>query len=523
MSAPALRRTARMRPVLLERLERQRGAHCVAALSLAALAVYLRLDSVQVTYSAPMVCVLVVGYLMVAASHEKQPAWDAALPMDPARYALARLTCGVAGAAFQLAVVVGLYAALFGDPEHPGWYPLALFAWGLTWYLVVATAFLRPAHPVIVLALLVGSGVIGAPFLLEFNMDRVEFRHAGVLDVLTWTALPLALAAAAAYAATRFAGRAPALTGWTSRREPTRPPAPAPSHSRRPDALRPRQIAQVTAAGWNPARALPLRRRGPHLRPTVRTVLRRHFALLLRFTIVPALTLPIGGLLVLSALLDVPVEAEAIRTVRHFADSEEVRYLCAWAALSWTVLVWLADHGAQRRWNDTLPVGTAKRRILHVTAGAAWLLLFVAVVMAVPVGAAAAAGPLSFPADAPMALWLGIPVKILTLYLAATFVLFCLGVAHHVFPLVAPYLFFSAVGIHILRSQVLAGTDTVGWGYAVSALWFVLYGAAAAGAIGLNEWLHRHDRLPTLREVRGFLRGWADTRPNPPLRGHAGH
>ncbi|HEU4885484.1 MAG TPA: hypothetical protein VFT45_24775, partial [Longimicrobium sp.] len=272
-------------------------------------------------------------------------------------------------------------------------------------------------------------------------------------------------------------------------------------------------------------------------------VFRQHFALLCRFAIVPALTLLV--LAVILTLTALTAEEGEARTVLYFVESTGLRWWCVWIALSWTLLVWMREHGAQRRWNDALPVGTGKRRVLHAAAGAAWLLIFLAVVVAAPLGASAAAGTLASPDDVPASLWLGLPCRTMTLYLAATLVFFGTRLALQVSPSVAyvlvglrvdrvvplmivlmtigmigvPYLVFTR-GIGLLESQAYAVGDGSG-SNAASALWLMPYAAATALAIALNDWLHRLDRLPTVPEVRGVLHGWAGTRPSPPLSGHA--
>jgi hypothetical protein len=538
VSAPALRPTARVRPVLRERLERQRGAHGWAAVVLAIIAIHLRLDSDHVTYSAAVVCVLLGGLLLPllqATGPRDQPAWDAVLPVAPTRYALIRLVCGLAGAAFLLAVAAGLYAALFRNPAHPDWYPLALFTWGLSAYLLSSAA-------------LIATGVRGGyvlspalcllfvPFLPALLQDPAEFGPMGMTAVLARTVLPLGLVGAAAYAAARFQARAPAPADPAVRR------APAPRRD------------SVPALTDRPA-PLPVRRAGPARPSATLTVFRRHFALLRRFAIVPALTLLVFACVVLVQSIAGTPEAGEGLAVRWFVESTGLRRLCVWMAISWTVLVWLCEHSAQRRWNDTLPVGTGKRRVLHAGAGAAWLLLALMAMVAAPLGAAVAAGTLASPADVPTWLWLGLPVRTLTLYLAATLVFFCTRLVFQVTPSVVPYMgpglvlrvlpvrialpftmavmmlallvvptvfFMWAIGHLEKLVLVVAGdADPHGWSYAASALWLVVHAAAAAGAIALNDWIRRAGRRPTLHEVRGFLDRWVGRRPGPPLPGHA--
>jgi hypothetical protein len=532
VSAPALHRAARLRPVLLDRVERQWRAHRVAALALAALAVYLRLDSVQFTYPAALFCVLVAGIFLPGAQNvgAKQPVWDAALPVNPALFALARLACGAVGAAFLLAVMVALHAVLFGDPGRPGWYPLTLFAAGLTFYLGVSAMLLARdrASSVIYLVVLVVLSYLTLP-LQVLLLDPVEIERMRLPGVLARAALPLGLAAAAAYAAARFQARTPVPAAPSARRSPAprqdsagaRPGQPAP----RPDRPAPR----------------PVRRGGPTRPPASLTVFRRHFALLRRHTALPALTLLVLALVVLVQLTAEPPYAREGMTVRYFVESTGLGEWCAWLALSWAGLVWLGEHGARRRWNDTLPVGTAQRRILHATAGAAWLLLFLAVAVAAPLAGALAAGTLDSAADVPTRLWLGLPSRTLILYLAPALYFFgmhvvlytCIYVVPKVMPRVlpgrtpsvlvaivilagmigVPYLCFT-LGIDLLESQaaVLAGN---GGSDTAAALWLMPVAAATAGAVALSDWVRHLYRLPTIRELRGFLRS-ADLHPSTP-------
>jgi hypothetical protein len=106
VSAPALRPTAPLRPVLLEYLERQFARLFETAVGLALMALWLRVGLGHDPDSVVILCVLLPGFLM-AISHERQRVWDAALPMEPARYALVRLVCGVVCVACMLGVVVG--------------------------------------------------------------------------------------------------------------------------------------------------------------------------------------------------------------------------------------------------------------------------------------------------------------------------------------------------------------------------------------------------------------------------------
>jgi hypothetical protein len=530
VSARALHPTARMRPVLLERLARQRGAHGWGALVLAGMAVYLRVKSDGVPDQVIIAGVMLVGFVLASAAHEQRPAWDTALPVDPARYALVRLVCGVVWAAFILAVLSGLCAALFKGPEQPAWYPLALFAWGLTCHLLGSVVFLRFMQPAAILACL---GALGAVVLPGSSVNPAELRRVGVWAVLAWTALPLALAGAAAYAATRFYGHAP---------QPADPTVPLPRAPQR-DAV-PAIPDRSAAPAERPARP-GVRRGGLHRPPGTRTVFWRHFALLRPFTVLPAATLMLF-VVILGVIMAVAREEGEAATVLYLVESTGLRWWGVWLALSWTVLVWLREHGAQRRWNDTLPVGTGERRVLHAAAGAAWLLLFLAVLVIAPLGAAVAAGTLASPTDVPASLWLGLPCRALTLYLAATLVFFGTRLAAQISPSVAHVLVALKVdrvvplmiilmsigiiavpygvyllGVNLLETQARVAGQDAGSG-AAAALWLVLYAAATAATIALNDWIHHRDRLPSIREVRGFLHGWAGTRPGASLRGHAG-
>jgi hypothetical protein len=521
-----------MRPVLRGCLDQQRRSYWVTAISLAMIAVYQRLGPGHVDYQAVLVACLGIGCVSALFTHERPPAWDTAMPMDPARYALIRLVCGVERAAFLLALTIVLYVSLFGDPGNPGWYLPTLFTWGLTIHLLVSAALLqRLVYRAVAVPCVLA--ICGGLFLLVARKPA-ELEYMGVLKVLAGTALASGVAGAAAYAATRLpapAGRAPRYV-----RTPRRDRAPALPERPAPPPVRP---AERSA-----------RRAGPARPVATRTVFRRHLALLRRFTIVPALTVLVFAGLVLMQLADGTGEAGEGRTVRYFAESMGLPWWCAGIALSWTVLVRLGEYGAQRRWNDTLPVSTAMRRILHAAAGTAWLLVFLPCVVAVPLAAAAAAGTLASPAGIPAWLWLGLPVRTLTLYLAATLVLHGAHPAYaassslpeHVavkgpFSLLAPLMVVAVILGHIviplwlvqrgavlLEHLMLALTDAGpdGWSHAASALWLVPYGAAAAGAIVLEDALHQRARLPTAREVRGFVRGWMGARPAPPLRGQAG-
>lgn len=532
MNAPVLRRPARMRLVLLEGLERQRRDYVATALGLTVFAVWERMGPGQVGYPAAFFAFLAAGVLP-ALPHERPPVWDAAMPVDRARHALVRLVCGVVWAAFILAVVTGLYTVFFADPEYPGWHPLTLFAMGLTGHLLVSAAFLSALHPAITLGLAV---LVGVQLLGRSIVHPAELRQMGVWEVLARTALPVGLAASAAYAATRFPARAHAAPS-------------APPHPRTVAGLRPQRFPRLGALERAPAGALPIRRRGPGRRPGTWTVFRRHFALLVRVAIVPALTLLIFAWMLLNAVVSPPSQPGASKTVLYFVESLGLRWACVWIALSWTVLVWLREHGAQRRWNDTLPVGTGKRRVLHAAAGAVWLLCFVLVAVAAPVAAAAAAGTLASPADVPTWLWLGLPCRTLVLYAAATLVLFGTRLVFQAAPSVVPYLvpdrvltvlpahlrepfallamvfalatvptIFFLLGTGHLENlaTAMAGEDNPRlWSQKASALWLVPYAAAAAGAIFLNDWIHQRNRLPTVRELRRFFQGRAgETTPS---------
>ncbi len=546
MSVPALRPAARMRPVLLECLERQRGDYWGTALGLAIFAGWLRVGLGQDDYVTGVFLCALAG-LIPALPHERRPVWDAAMPVDPARYALVHVVCGIVHAAILLAVAAGLHAALFADPGHPGWYPLALFAWGLTWHLLVSAAFLLPRHPAVSpvrLVVLLGAGV---PVLLKAAVvDPAEFLAMPVLEVLARTALPLGFASAAAYLVLRFPARVPDPA------DPADPAAPGSPASRRVLVPSGPAAPGAPASNGDPARARvdrpapPLVRLAGPARPAATvTVFRRHFALLGRLAIVPALTLLLLVLGVLILVAQGPDDSGEAGTVRYFVESAGLGDWCAWLAFSWTALVWLGERSTRRRWNDALPMGTAKRRILHLAAGAAWLLLFAAVAVAAPLGAAVAAGTLRSPADVPMWIWLGIPCRTLVLYLAATFVFFVTHVALRASPGVAayvivrvpdrtplplvlagmalgivalPYMVFM-LGVDFLESRELVAARDTG-SDAASALWLALSGAAAAGVIALSDRIHQLDRLPTLQEVRGFLHGRARSPSGPPPSGH---
>jgi hypothetical protein len=551
VSAPALHPTARLRPVLLERLERLRGAHCLAALLLVVFVVWLRVDSAEVTWSAAVICALLGGFLM-AAQHEDQPVWDAALPVDPAGYARVRLVCGVAGSAFLLALAAGLYAALFADQEHPRWYPLALFAWGLTSYLLTSAAHQGTGALVYPMLCL-----LPVPLLLACFEEPVELGRMGATAVLARTALLLGLAGATAYVAACFPARAPQVAApaarlpratWRNpvRALPARPAAPA-EHPARPLVVPAERPAQ--GGGHGPAAAgharLPgrvQRRAGPARPSATVAVFRRHFALLRRVAVLPVATLLFVTVLVLMHLVAGPGEAGEDRTVRYFVESAGLREACVWLALSWAVLVWLGERGARRQWNDTLPVATAKRRMVHAGAGAAWLLLFLAVVVTVALAGAAAAGTLASPARIPAWLWLELPTRALTLYLAATLILFGARPTWEFSSSLVPYMVVKmpdrlimpmglittgigvvAIPLWLLRRAMdllthlalsLAGdAGPGGWSYGAAVLWLVLYAAAAWVAIALEDWIHQSGRLPTVREMRDLVRGWAGTRP----------
>jgi hypothetical protein len=520
-----------MRPMLVERLERQREGYWGTVLGLAFFAGFLRVGLGHAGFGTGVFLFVLAG-LIPALPHERRPVWDAAMPVDAAPYALIHLVCGIVHAAFMLAIVAGLYVPLFADPEHPRWYPLALFAWGLTWHLLISAAFLLPRHPVLRLVRLVVLLGAGVPVLLTAAVvDPAELLDMTVPAVLARTALPLGIASAAAYVALRFQARAPASARRVAGQgAPRQGPAGALPHPSAPFRNRPAPH--------------PVRRRGPHRPPTARTIFRRHFALLRRFAIVPALTLLVHVLVL--GMTALATEMGEDRTILYFVESTGLGEWCAWLAVSWAVLVWIAERGSRRRWNDTLPVGTAKRRILHMTAGMAWLLLFLAVAVAAPLGGAAAAGTLALPVDLPARLWFAIPCGTLTLYLAATLVLSCTRVAWEapdalplvtfgVLPARAPswlavsllaatslgsvwvtYFLFT-LGINLLESRVRIVAGDTG-NDATAGLWLLLFTAAAAGAIALNDWVHQRDRLPTLHEVRDFFHGWAGTRPAPPLR-----
>lgn len=535
MSAPTLHPTARMRPVLLEYLERQRGDYLAMGMGMTIFAVYQRMGSSEVDYRA-VICGFLLAGLLPALRHERPPAWDVAMPVAPRRFALVRLVSGVVQAAFILAVATGLYAVLFAHRNHPGWYPLALFAWGLTGHLLISATFLGAIHPAVAVPCL--GVVVGGYLLAGSGMDPAELRQMGVWEVLARTALPLGLAGAAAYFATRFPARAP---------EPARPATPSTRELPAPAAQLAR-APQRTPAGAPSTRSTPrlVRRGGAHRPSHAVIVFRRHFALLHRFAILPALALLVFVLVTATEpILDVNQGREG-PTFRSFVESTAIGEWCAAIALSWTVLVWLHEHGAQRKWNNTLPVGTAKRRVLHAAAGAAWLLLFLTFLVAAPVGRAVAAGMLASPADAPVWLWFGIPCRTLTLYLVATLVLFGTRLAYRISPLVTyvlvalkvdrvvplmmilmsigivavPYASF-VLGIDLLDS-LARNVERDAGSSAASALWLVLYAVSAASAVALNDWIHHRDRLPTLPEVRDFFHGWAGTRPAPPLRGDPG-
>lgn len=540
MSAPALHPTSRMRPVIMERLKRQRDDHVWAALLLVGLAVYLRADAVEVTYPAAVACVMLVGFILASAAHEKRPVWDAVLPMDPARYALVRLLCGVAGAASLLLVMVGLYAALFGDPGHPGWYPLALMAWGLTAHLLVSSVFLTAGVPIGLLVLLVVCAI--AAVLLPASLEQPEeLGRMGATAVLARTVLLLGLSAALAYAAACFTRRAPEQSARIPRWNP------AAAREDRPAPLPPRQAPLTVRPAQLPSRPAQPRVRRARLAPpsTALIVFRRHFALLLRFAMLAA---PILGMLILFTLLepilDVNQGGEA-PTVRWFVSAIQLGDWCAGIAVAWSVLIWVAEYGARRRWNDTLPVGTTKRRILHATAGAAWLLVFLTVAVAATLGRLVAAGLLASAAESPAWLWLWLPIRTLTLYLATTLVFFGPRLALKVSPIVvyvlvalrvdrvvplmmvlmvigivgAPY-GALVLGIDLLESQAGVVAGHAG-SKAASMLWLVLYAAAAAMAIALDDWIHRLDHLPTVPELRSILHGWAGTRSAAPLQEQA--
>ncbi|HEX2092257.1 MAG TPA: hypothetical protein VHG28_07630 [Longimicrobiaceae bacterium] len=548
MSTPALRRPAGIRPVAREFLERLRGPHYSGALALGVLGVVLRIQSISISYEALTIFLGIAGLLFVPAQQgievPTQNDWDAAMPMDRARFALARLASGTAWAVFLLAVAIGLHAVLFGGfrmlsagesvVDYPGWYPLAVFAFGLTFYLLGSAALLHPLSTVVALSIATTVGI-------RLFRWREEIEHLDTPEVLAWTALPLAVACATACAAACFPARPP---------EPPRPakgnaPPPQREPARAlPDYAPPAPAAPAYVLPGNalPDRAVsrPVRRSTSHRPPAALTVVRAHFTLLRRRTWLPVAILAFYLLCLL--LVGLSAEPGTDRTVRSFVESMALGWWCVVIALSWTVLVWLEERGAQRRWNDALPVGPAKRRVLHAAAGAAWLLLFLLVLVVATLAGAVVAGTLASPVDIPMWLWLGLPLRTLTLYLAATFAFFGLLVVYHLFfevleyatsklpdihvripgPLAravfliqvwiggvaVPYASFM-IGVELLKSQagLLTGnTSPNGWSHPAAALWLVLYATAAAGAIGLSDWFDHHDRLPTASEARGFLR-----------------
>jgi hypothetical protein len=504
-----------VRPVARELLERQCRLHLVLAALLAAPVVVSRVDGAAIPYELAAAA-LATGLLFLPAVQKlgawQQPAWDAAMPMDRAPFALVRLASGTAWAASVLAAAVGVHAVLFGiagappagggPAEYRGWYAPALLATGLTCYLLGSAVVLRAGDELRAMsclcALFLVYCVARPPVLLPLDPAVVEGM--GAAEALARAALPLALACAAAYAAARSPARAAAGAGPVRAAAPAAPAAPLAAPAA-PPARAPRPAPARPPAHRTGRR--PVRRGGPARAAAAAAVFRQHFEQLHRFTVLPLATLLLVAVLVLVQLAVGPDRAGEGRTVRFFVESTWIRGWCAWLALSWTVLVWLDEWGAQRRWNDALPVDTAERRVVHAAAGAAWLLLYALALAAGPLAAAAVAWNLPSPADPAAWLWLELPLKTATLYLAACSVLFCARMALRV-PVVGPV--FLWVGYMFLEKHVPIVADLDGWSRAASALRLVLYAAAAAGAIALSDWVDRHDRLPGVEEAKGFLR-----------------
>ncbi len=445
---------------------------------------------------------------------------DPAMPLGTMRHELVRLACGTAWAAATFGIATAIHtwrvAALYPeDPRtlggYPHWYPFSLFAAGITVYLLGSAVLLRSERPgrvILFFAVLIGlvlpSGALAR--LLTAFRDADDLARLGTPEWLGGTVLSLGLACAVVYAAVRL--------------DLPRGRAPAGAAGRIGDAMR-RGLRRAVPSG--PARP-PVGRAGFRRPPSTLAVARRHLALLGRRMAWPMV------LALLFAWGAARAEMEAGRTVPRFADftrGDQYRLL-ALVSLCWPVFVWMDERRVLSEQDEALPVGAAKRRMLHAGAGAAWLLLAVLLLVAGQLAGAAAAGTLASPADVPPWLWPGLPCAVLTLYLFGTVGAILLeGPVVSVFVSYLVMLFGSFLwGDGALSPRRVLGAfwldDPREWGYPAALFWLALCAAAATGAIALSAWADRNRRWPGLGDVRRLLRSRARPAPAAPLRGHAG-
>lgn len=334
---------------------------------------------------------------------------DPAMPLDRARHDLVRVLCGAAWACAAFLVLVGLFmaASLFGEGPrfggYPWWYPFPAASAGLVLYLLGSAVWLRAERPGRVLLVswllffIVGGRVI---WLLGGRAGAETFEWATV--GLTWSSRGGLQASAAQWAlgsavwltvAWGLVWACASADRWTARVRWGLPRVGLPAPRRR-------------SAAPRPERAVPGLRRAPGAWAGFRREL-----------------LLVGGrmpwLLAFALFLAwtwFEQESDASNTTPAMAhDPRMFGILSNFSLLP--VLVWLDGRGPGREYEDAFPVDVGVRRALRVAAGAAWLGLVLAPLLASTLAGDLAGGKLDSLASAPARVWLGVPGATLMLYL----------------------------------------------------------------------------------------------------------
>lgn len=438
----------------------------------------------------PLLFFLPLGQWSVA---EGRALLDAAMPLGRVRHELVRVACGAAWASVTLVAALAVaYLLSRFDPgfpvpvdstqlvQYPGWYPLALFAAGLAWYLAGAAVLLRAERPGRVLVLLAVLFPLAVALLPAGTPEGVmlvlrepaELAGMGTAEWLGGALLPVAAACAVVLAAVCL--DLPRL----------RMPA--------------RTAARLRGALPRRAPRVPTRRPGPRRPPSAAVVAWRHAALLRHRMAWPLFVSLAVGWATARAALDAGPDGPGPALPGWYLT----------VAFFWPVLVWMDERGPVREQHDALPVGTTLRRVLHAGAGAAWLLLVLLPPAAGRLAGALAAGALASPADVPAQLWAGVPYGVLAFYLIGTVVTVLSEHPVRNGILVLPVVLVATTLVGYLSPLTAPFRDPPrqSWDAAGAMSWLALIAAAALAALALAVRRDRDGRFPTAGEVRSSFR-----------------